>query len=137
MLRTKTAIPKQREIIMIPTLVIKHWRVVSSFVAMAAFLGWITWQNHQVTSLQEKLAAATVSITSYEESLAALQADSKAKIEALEAETQREIQRTKNKERLLGRIEGASDENNGTVAPVLRDTVERLYGRSPDANQSD
>ncbi len=120
---------------MIWTLALKHWRSVAGFLGMAIFLGWITWQSEQITVLKGELAVSQASITSYEESLAVLQADTKAKIEALEIEKQQQIQRTKNRERLLGRIEGASDENNGTVAPVLRDTIERLYGRSPDANQ--
>ncbi len=122
---------------MIWTLLLKHWRVVGGFLAMAAFLGWISWQDYQVTSLKKKLAASQASIASYEESLATLQTDSQAKIEALEIEKQQAIQRTKNQERLLGRIEGASDDKDAPVAPVLRDTVERLYGRSPDASQSD
>lgn len=120
---------------MIWTFVLKHWRVAGSFLAMAAFLGWISWQDYQITSLKKKLAASQASISSYEESLATLQTDSQAKIEALEIEKRQAIQRTKNQERLLGRIEGASDDQDAPVAPVLRDTVERLYGRTPDAGQ--
>lgn len=65
-----------------------------------------------------------------------LQADTKAKIEALEQERDRQIARTQNMERLLGRIEGASDEQDAPLAPVLRDTIDRLYGRAADADQS-
>ncbi len=122
---------------MIWTLILKNWRVVGGFLAMAAFLGWITWQGQQITTLKGKLAVSQASIASYEESLATLQTDTKAKIEALEIEKQQEIQRTKNQERLLGRIEGASDEEDAPIAPVLRSTIDRLYGRSPDANQGD
>lgn len=104
---------------------------------MAAFLGWITWQSQHITTLKGKLAVSQASIASYEESLSALQADTKAKIQALEEEKNREIERTKTQERLLGRIEGASDEQDAPVAPVLRDVIERLYGRTPNANQSD
>ncbi len=122
---------------MIWTLILKYWRVIGGFLAMAAFLGWITWQGQHITTLKGKLAVSQASIVSYEESLSVLQADTKAKIQALEEEKNREIERTKTQERLLGRIEGASDEQNGPVAPVLRDTVERLYGRTPDTNKSD
>lgn len=122
---------------MIWTLILKHWRVVGGFLAMVAFLGWITWQSQQITTLKGKLAVSQASIASYEESLATLQADTKAKIEALEIEKQQEIQRTKNQERLLGRIEGASDDEDAPLAPVLRGTIDRLYGRSSDTNQSD
>ena len=104
---------------------------------MAVFLGWITWQSQQITVLKGKLTVSQASIASYEESLSALQADTKAKIRALEEEKNREIKRTKTQERLLGQIEGASDEQDAPVAPVLRDVIERLYGRTPDTNQSD
>ena len=122
---------------MIWTLILKHWRVVGSFLAMAAFLGWVTWQSQKITTLKSKLAVSKASIASYEESLSALQADTKAKIQALEEEKNRQIERTKTQERLLGRIEGASNEQDAPVAPVLRDTIERLYGREPNTNKSD
>lgn len=122
---------------MIWTPILKHWRPVAGFLAMAAFLGWITWQSQQITALKSKLAISQASISSYEESLSALQSDTKAKIQALEEEKNRQIERTKTQERLLGRIEGASDEQDAPVAPVLRDVIERLYGRATDTNQSD
>lgn len=108
-------------------LLLKNWRWVGSFLAMAAVLGWMTWQDYQVTRLKRELQEARASAASYEQTLTALQTDTKAKIAALEAERERQISRTKNMERLLGRIEGASDENNGPVAPVLRDTIDSLY----------
>ena len=122
---------------MIWSLIFKYWRPLASFLAMAAFLGWVTWQSQQISTLKGKLAVSQVSIVSYEESLSALQADTKAKIEALEEEKNREIERTKTQERLLGRIEGVSDEQDAPVAPVLRDVIERLYRRSANTNQSD
>jgi len=122
---------------MIWTLILKHWRVVGGFLAMAVFLGWITWQSQHITTLKAKLEISQASIASYEESLSALQADTKAKIQALEKEKNRQVERTKTQERLLGRIEGASDEQDAPVAPVLRNVIERLYGRTTDTNQSD
>lgn len=114
--------------------ILKNWRWLGSFIAMAAFLGWISWQDHRITTLKRELQTAEASVASYQQGMATLQADTKAKIEALEAERNREISRTQNMERLLGRIEGASDEKDGPVAPVLRDTIDRLYGHTPDAN---
>jgi len=122
---------------MIWKFVLKHWRVAGSFLAMAAFLGWVSWQDHQITKLKRELLSSQASVASYEESLTVLQSDSKAKIEALEIEKRQAIQRTKNQERLLGRIEGVSDDQDASVAPVLRDTVDLLYGRTPDTGQSD
>lgn len=114
--------------------ILKNWRLLGGFLAMAVFLGWITWQDHRITTLKRELQTAEASVTSYQESFATLQADTKAKIEALEVERNREISRTKNMERLLGRIEGASDEKDAPVAPVLRDTIDRLYGNAPDTS---
>lgn len=109
-------------------LILKHWRWAGSFLAMATVLGWFTWQDHRITQLKQDLLAARINAASYEESLAVLQSDAKAKIEALEAEHGRQISRTKTMERLLGRIEGVSDEKDGIIAPVLRDAIDGLYG---------
>lgn len=112
--------------------ILKHWRWLGSFLALALLYGWI----NQITTLKRELLASRASVASYEESLDILQADTKAKIEALEQERDRQITRTQNMERLLGRIEGASDEQDAPVAPVLRDTIDRLYGRAANADQS-
>lgn len=119
---------------MIWSFVFKYWRPVAGFLGLAVFFGWISWQSDQIRKLKKELAAAQTSVASYEESLAVLQADSTAKIQALEAEKNRQITRTRNMERLLGRIEGAGDEEDAPVAPVLRDTVERLYGDAENAD---
>lgn len=116
--------------------ILKHWQWLGSFLALALLYGWINWQSHQITTLKQELMASRASVASYEESLDILQADTKAKIEALEQERDRQITRTQNMERLLGRIEGASDEQDAPVASVLRDTIDRLYGRTADADQS-
>lgn len=117
--------------------ILKNWRWFGGFVAMAIFLGWITWQDHRITTLQRELQTAETSLASYQTSIVTLQADAQAKIAALEAERNREISRTQKMERLLGRIEGASDEKDSPVAPVLRDTIDRLYDRATDASTGD
>ena len=116
--------------------VFKNWRWLGGFIAMAAFLGWISWQDHRIITLKRELLAAETSLASYKASIDTLQADAKAKIAALEAERNREVLRTKNMERLLGQIEGASNEKDGPVAPVLRDTIDRLYGNAPNTSSS-
>lgn len=80
------------------------------------------------------MLTAQTSLATYKTSIDTLQADSQAKIAALEAERNREVSRTRDMERLLGRIEGESNEKDGPVAPVLRDTIDRLYGRSSDTS---
>lgn len=119
---------------MIWNLVLKYWRPVVGFLTMAAFLGWFSWQGDQNRRLKKELAAAQTSVASYEESLAVLQADSKAKIEALEIEKNQSIARAKNLEHLLGNIEGTSHEKDGPCAPVLCGTIDRLYRKSTDAD---
>ena len=114
----------------------KNWRWLASFLGMAAFLGWTAWQSHEISRLRQELLSAQTSAASYEESLSVLRTDAAAKITALESERDRQIARTKNMERLLGRIEGASDDKDGPVAPVLRDTFERLYGNAENPSQS-
>lgn len=116
--------------------ILKNWRWLGSFIAMAAVLGWISWQDHRITTLKRELQAAETSVESYKQGIATIQADTKAKIEALEAERNREISRTQNMERLLGRIEGVSDEKDGPVAPILRDAIDGLYGLSQSPDQS-
>lgn len=116
--------------------ILKHWRWLGSFLALALLYGWISWQSHQITTLKRELLVSRASVASYEESLDILQADTKAKIEALEQERDRQIVRTQNMERLLGRIEGASDEKDGPVAPILRDAIDGLYGLSQSPDQS-
>lgn len=115
-------------------LAIKYWRPVVSFLAMAVFLGWITYQSHRIDTLTQKLRASEATVASYEASFATLQSDINAKIKALEEETKREITRTKNQERLLGRIKGASDDQDAPAAPVLRGTIDRLYGRTTNTD---
>lgn len=121
---------------MIWDFVLKNWRWLGSFIAMALLFGWISWQDHQITTLKRELLSSQASVASYEASLSILQADTQAKIKALEEERDRQIVRTQNMERLLGRIEGASDEQDAPVAPVLRDAIDRLYERTADTDQS-
>lgn len=115
---------------------LKHWRLIVTVVSALSALGYFAWQDRKINLLEKKLLQSQASIVSYEQSLAELQADSAAKIQAVEAEKTREIERTKTKERLLGRIEGVSNEQDAPVAPVLRDVINRLYGRAADTSAS-
>ena len=117
--------------------ILKHWRLIVTVVSALSALGYFAWQDRTINRLEKKLLQSQASIESYEQSLAELQADSAAKIQAVEAEKTREIERTQNRERLLGRIEGVSDDQDAPVAPVLRDIIDRLYGRASNASPSD
>ena len=79
--------------------ILKHWRWLGSFLALALLYGWINWQSHQITTLKQELLASRTSVASYEESLDILQADTKAKIEALERERDRQAVRAHRRRR--------------------------------------
>jgi hypothetical protein len=115
---------------------IKHWRWLCGFLSLALLYGWTNWQGHRITALQHELQTSRASVASYEEGIVILQADTKAKIAAMEQERDRQIARTQSMERILGRIEGVSDEQDAPVAPVLRYTIDRLYGHTSDTDQS-
>ena len=40
--------------------IFKNWRLVGRFLAMAAVLGWFTWQDHRVTTLKRELQTLRV-----------------------------------------------------------------------------
>jgi predicted negative regulator of RcsB-dependent stress response len=117
--------------------IIKHWRLIVATVSVLSALGYFAWQDRKINQLEKRLLQSQASIASYEQSLSELQADSTAKIQAVEAEKTSEIERVKTKERLLDRIEGANDEQDAPIAPVLRDLINGLYERSGDTGSSD
>jgi predicted glycosyltransferase len=96
-------------------------------------VAFLAWQSHKIATLTRERDEARLSLASYQATLDVLQADTAAKITALEAEGNRQTVRVRNLERLLGQIEGASDEKNGIVAPVLRDAIDGLYGADPSS----
>lgn len=108
--------------------IIKHWRIAGVGLLLLALASSLAWQSHRIASLKRERDDARASLASYQAALDGLRADTAAKIGALEAESTRQIARAQNLERVLGQIEGASDEKNGIVAPVLRDAIDRLYG---------
>ena len=116
------------------TFFLKHKNIIASLAAFAVLAGVLYWKDFQIERLEQKLAAAEVTAASYRQSLATLQEETVRRIKAVEYESQQEIKRTKDLERILSSIEGADDDENGTVSPVLRGTIDRLYGR--DANNS-
>ncbi|HOO81637.1 MAG TPA: hypothetical protein PK513_03955 [Alphaproteobacteria bacterium] len=117
--------------------ILKNWKWLSAVFTALILVGYIAWQDHEITNLERKLLASQASAASYEKSLAELQTDTKAKIEALENENNQSVTRAKELERLLGTIEGADDEKDGPCAPVLCDTIKRLYGKPADTSKSD
>ena len=108
--------------------IIKKWKLVGGGVLVLVLAAALAWQGHRITALKRERDDARTSLASYQAALDGLRADTAAKIGALEAEGTRQTARAQNLQRLLGQIEGASDEKNGVVAPVLRDAIDRLYG---------
>lgn len=115
--------------------IIKHWRAfgIGTGLAVLCLAGFLAWQSHKIATLTRERDEARLSLASYQATLDGLRADTAAKITALEAEGSRQTVRVRNLERLLGQIEGASDEKNGIVAPVLRDAIDSLYGADPSS----
>ena len=111
--------------------IIKNWRLVGGGLLVLVLAATLAWQSHRIASLKQERDDARTNLATYQATLDGLRADTAAKISALEAESGRQTARAQNLQRLLGQIEGASDEKNGVVAPVLRDAIDRLYG--PDA----
>ncbi len=108
--------------------ILDHWKILGAGLLVLIFAGLLAWQDHKIKTLKEERDTARASLASYQAALTDLQADTVAKIRALEAESGRQTDRVRNLERLLGQIEGASDEKDGIVAPVLRDAINSLYG---------
>lgn|GEM_PF-2355790 len=111
--------------------ILKHWRAVGAGLLVLVLSASLAWQGHRIASLKQERDDARASLATYQAALDGLRADTAAKISALEAESGRQTARAQNLQRLLGQIEGANDEKNGVVAPVLRNAIDRLYG--PDA----
>ncbi len=108
--------------------ILDHWKILGAGLLVLIVSGLLAWQDHKIKTLKEERDTARASLASYQTALTALQADTAAKIGALEAESGRQTDRVRNLERLLGQIEGASNEKDGIVAPVLRDAIDGLYG---------
>ncbi|MGE3622468.1 MAG: hypothetical protein AB7H77_01160 [Bdellovibrionales bacterium] len=108
--------------------ILDHWKAFGAGLLVLIVAGLLAWQDHKIKTLKEERDTARASLASYQAALTDLQADTAAKIGALEAESGRQTDRVRNLERLLGQIEGASNEKDGIVAPVLRDAIDGLYG---------
>lgn len=108
--------------------ILDHWKILSTGFLVLIVAGLLAWQDHKIKTLKEERDTARASLASYQTALTTLQADTAAKIGALETESGRQTDRVRNLERLLGQIEGASNEKDGIVAPVLRDAIDGLYG---------
>jgi len=108
--------------------ILGHWKTLGVGLLVLIVAGLLAWQDHKIKTFKEERDTARASLASYQTALTTLQADTAAKIGALEAESGRQTDRVRNLERLLGQIEGASNEKDGIVAPVLRDAINGLYG---------
>lgn len=108
--------------------ILDHWKAFGVGFLALIVAGLLAWQDHKIKTLKEERDTARTSLASYQAALTDLQANTAAKIGALEAESGRQTDRARNLERLLGQIEGAGDEKDDIIAPVLRDAINGLYG---------
>lgn len=110
------------------TFILEHWKILGAGALALVIALILLWQDHRIETLKEERDTAQKTLSSYQTAFSELQADTAAKVGALESEAGRQVERARNSERLLGQIEGANDEKNGIVAPVLRDAIDSLYG---------
>lgn len=111
--------------------ILRYWKILGTGLVVLVLIGCLAWQGNKITSLKRERDDVRASLASYRETLEAVQANTAAKIAALEGEKHREVSRARDLERLIGQIEGASNEKDGPVASVLRAAFDSLYG--PDA----
>ena len=71
--------------------IIKHWRAFGLGLIVLALGGFLAWQNHKIASLTRERDQARTSLATYQAALDGLQADTAAKITALEAEGGRQV----------------------------------------------
>ena len=116
--------------------ILDHWKVLGMGFLALVVTGLLASQDYKIKTLKQQRDEAWTSLASYQAALAAMQADTAAKIGALEAEGGRQVVRIVNQERLLGKVEGAHDEKDGLIAPVLRDAIDGLY-RADAARKAD
>lgn len=110
------------------TFILEHWKILGASALALVIALILFWQDHRIKTLKEERDTAQETLSSYQAVFSELQADTAAKVNALESEASRQVERTRNSERLLGQIKGVNDEKNGIVAPVLRSAIDGLYG---------
>ncbi len=94
-------------------------------------LAFAAFERHEAASLRLERDQAKASLASYATTLAAYQASASANIKALEDESTRATDRAASQQKLLGQIQGETNEQDGPVAPVLRNAIDGLYGTGP------
>ena len=117
--------------------IFQNWKWLGGLAVFFGLTVYIASQEHKINSLETKLVATQASAASYERALTELQADTSAKIRALELERTQGIKRAQEEQRILDVIEGASHEKNAPCAAVLCDTINSLYGHPTTTSKID
>ena len=96
-----------------------------------ALLLFAAFERHEAAAARQQRDQAKASLASYAATLSAYQASASANIKALEEEGQRATVRATDQQNILGKIEGETNDQDGPIAPVLRDALDGLYGAGP------
>jgi hypothetical protein len=114
--------------------VIPNLKLIGAGILTLIFFGLLifaVFERHEAASSRLERDQAKASLASYAATLAAYQASASANIKALEDESARSSDRAASQQKLLGQIQGKTNEQDGPIAPVLRDAIDGLYGTGP------
>lgn len=119
---------------MISNFIIRHWKGVGVLALIIITVGWIKWQSYQISILQDELITATTALQTSHKTIEDLSHVTQNQIKALETEHLSELERLHNLARQLEDISHTDESNDGAVAPVLRDALNRLYQNPTNAD---
>lgn len=107
------------------------YRVIIAFVFVVV-LGICVWgfSSYRVRGIKGERDDALASVASYEKAIGILIEDASVKVSVLEDLRASEVESARKFEKVSLEIEGVGYEQDGIVAPVLFDTIKRLYGES-------
>lgn len=111
-----------------------NWKLIGAGILVLIFFGlfiYAAFESHHAATLRLERDEAKANLVAYETALTQYQASTSARIKALEGESTRATARATDLQKLLGQIQGETNEKDGPVAPVLRDALDGLYGTGP------
>lgn len=101
-------------------------------LALLIVLGLLIWR---VNYLSDRTAKQEVAIAGYEKAMADLEHNTALREAITRRDNLDSLANERNRAMMIGDIEGTGNEEDGAVAPVLRNTIERLfYSNSTTSN---
>ena len=121
-----------------PLFLLSLWRnrnKVFIGIGLVAFLAagaWIAWLRHDLTTTKEKLTTAENTVKEKQAQLDDLQSRANAALAELTALNKAQAERLKAAKLREREIRNVPKDQDGAVAPVLRDSLERMRGSVQD-----